>query len=191
MKGIFFLVEEPSILPVITAIAEKLITPHGYWYYTMPHQGKGDLLQALPTVLPSLSKVEGARIVVALDQDNTDCQDLKRDILEKINGKCHSPFKIRIVCKELEAWFIGDFIAIEKAFPRFSANPHRNKRKYENPDMIIKPSQELMKIIPEYSGRVHLAKGKTAEAISPFLNIENNRSTSFTHFINAIQALLL
>lgn len=73
MKGIYFLVEEPSIRPVIDAIAKKLIAPNGYW---------------------------------------------------------------------------------------------------------------------QYSGQKKLPKGKTAEVISPFLDLENNRSISFNHFVEAIKELL-
>lgn len=94
------------------------------------------------------------------------------------------PFKVRIVCHELEAWYLGDLDAIERVFPRFHAASYRGKKKFHQPDECNYPKQELKKIVGEY------AQIATAKAIAPHLNIEDNSSPSFRCFISGVRAMV-
>jgi len=189
MRYIFFLVEEPSIKPVIDSIVTKIVDPNSEWYEVKIHQGKQDLRKALKSVVPTLSKVPNVRIMVLQDQDQYDCEELKNELLNEIEKHCECPFKIRIVCRELESWFLGDLEAVQEAFPRFRYNQYISGSKFRNPDLVQNPHLELLKIIPEYSGLKTLPKVQTSEKISPYLNVNRNRSVSFKHFYNAIKEL--
>ncbi len=117
------------------------------------------------------------------DQDSADCKILKAKLLGEAfpNGEPNLPLLIRIVCKELEAWYWGDMDAIEQAYPRFRASNYRNKAKYRNPDALANAKEELKKILPE------LAQISTAQKIAPFMNLEQNSSSSFNHFLNGLR----
>ena len=91
---------------------------------------------------------------------------------------------IRIICQELEAWYFGDLDAVEKAFPGFKAARHRNKSRYRDPDSIVRPSDELKKIVKGFN------KSKAARTVPQHMDINQNTSTSFNHVINGIRQLV-
>lgn len=177
--------EETSICKVFETILPKILPPEVY-FRVYPHQGKKDLERALTTTLPSISRIPGSIILVTRDQDSEDCKDLKDRLINLINNRCACDFNIRVICKELESWFLGDLKAVEKAFPRLKSNNYENKADLRNVDLITKPSNYLLKIIPEYSERESLPKIETAERIAEHLNLQNNRSSSFNHVFGAI-----
>ena len=95
-----------------------------------------------------------------------------------------------LVCKELESWILGDLSAIEKAFPRFKSELYAEKAQMKNVDKIKgKPSDFLLRIIPEFKDRKKLPKLEFSKKIAPFLDIDNNTSPSFNHTIHAIKQL--
>ena len=180
---IFFLLEEQSMKSALKALLPKIIPDKQY--KLIPHNGKMDLKQAIPKVVPSLSKNENAKIVIIQDKDNDVCLKLKNELLSLTrNAKC--PILVRIACEELEAWFLGDMRAIERAFPRFKADNYINKKPYRKIDKIKKPSLVLKKLIPELKDYDIFPKRKIAEAISYQMNIDENRSTSFKNLVTGL-----
>lgn len=181
--------EEESAKILFEAILPKLL-PEGVFFNVYKHQGKQDLERSLRTTLPSISKIPGSRILITRDQDNADCKDIKSRINEIAFEFCHCPYLIRIVCHELESWFLGDLNAIKSVFPRFNPESYRNKAELRIIDKVVSPQEYLLKIIPEYSGRAYLPKLETAEKISPYLDLANNNSASFNHSISGIRKLV-
>lgn len=179
--------EEPSIKEVFDNIIPKIVPGLNFSIY--PHQGKQDLEKGLKNTLPSISKMPGAKILITRDQDNDNCIELKNYLNEIVKEKCSCDYKIRIVCRELEAWFLGDMLAIDDAYLRFNSQQYKNKSEYRNVDNIVKPSQQLLKIIPEYSKYESLPKIELANRVSHFLTIEANQSSSFQQTVSAIKLL--
>ena len=189
MTTLHIFTEEPSLKLVLETILPKIL-PESVYFQIYSHQGKQDLERALRTTLPSISKIPGSKILVTRDQDSSDCKDLKQHLIQLIGLNCHCDFFVRIVCRELEAWYLGDMLAIQQAFPRFNANLYKNKAEFRNVDRLQSPNRELLKLIPEYHDRDYLPKLEAAEYISPFLDLENNKSESFNQTINAILKLV-
>jgi hypothetical protein len=52
-----------------------------------------------------------------------------------------------------------------------------------------KPTDFLLRNIPEFKDRTKLPKLEFSKKIAPFLDITNNSSTSFNHTIEAIKKL--
>lgn len=188
MKTLHVFTEEPSAKIVFEAILPKIL-PNDVQFRVYPHQGKKDLEKALKTTVPSISKMPGATILITRDQDNEECLDVKLSILNKLDGNCKCPYCIRIICKELEAWFLGDLAAIQSAYPRFKPEQYSNKAEFRDVDVIDYPSRVLMNIIPEYSKRDTLPKLEVSGAIAPLLDLVMNSSPSFNHTIAAIRKL--
>lgn len=189
MTTLHIFTEEPSLKRVFENLLPKIL-PENVYFQIYSHQGKQDLEKALRTTLPSISKIPGSKILVTRDQDSSDCKELKQNLIEIIGSNCNCDFLIRIVCRELESWYLGDMQAIQKAYPRFNADNFKNKSEFRNVDKIQSPNRELLKIIPEYNDRDYLPKLETAEYISPYLNINTNNSESFNQTINAILKLI-
>ena len=145
--------------------------------------------KAIRRTIPSISKIPGSRIIITRDQDSANCLKLKAELDEIAKANCFCPYKIRIVCQELESWFLGDLDAIENAFQRFRSDNYRGKAELRNVDAINQPSEYLLKILPEFSGARHLPKLEVAEKVSQNMKIDRNRSTSFRHFIQSIREL--
>lgn len=182
-----FLLEEESMKQVLEILLPKILPPSyklGENCFLRAHNGKSDLRNSIPKKVKVFSNFhEETKLVILHDQDSNDCQKLKQDLthLCKENGKC--PVLIRIPCRELEAWYLGDMAAIEQAYPRFNAKKHRNKEKFRNPDMC-QATSELRKIIPTFQ------KGVAARVIPKYMTIENNRSTSFNQFVSGLKQFL-
>lgn len=180
--------EEPSAKNVFEVILPKII-PENVMFRIYSHQGKQDLERGLRSALPSISRIPNSRILITRDQDSSDCKELKEDLIAIIGNNCNCPYKIRIVCRELEAWFLGDLSAIKKAYSRFRPENYIGRAEFRNVDNLTQPNDYLLKIIPEFTGRETLPKLETSNTIAPFLKIEDNKSTSFNATINAIRVL--
>jgi hypothetical protein len=189
MTVIHIFTEEPSAKKVFDHILPKLL-PENTSFRVYPHQGKQDLEKALRDSVPSISKMPGSKILITRDQDNDDCVLVKKTIKERIDFNCNCDYKIRIVCRELESWFLGDLKAIKKAYPRFSPEHYQHKADIRNVDNIVSPNKYLLKIIPEFKSQTTLPKLEVADSIAPHLGIESNQSKSFNQMVNAIKELL-
>lgn len=172
------MLEEESAKNFLKALLPKIL-PSGVTFLCIPHQGKGDLQTSIPLKLKAW-RAPNTFFVILHDQDNHDCAALKNELQSLCADSNHKPL-IRIVCRELEAWYFGDFNAIQQAFPQFNASQYRNKRKYRNPDEIIKPSNELKKIVKEFS------KSRAAREVPQYMSIGNNTSVSFKHMIAGVK----
>lgn len=182
-----FLLEEPSMVNVLTEILPKIL-PEEYQLNTncflRPHQGKSDLRKSIPNKIRAFSNSpEDVKIVILHDQDSNDCKELKRQIYELCIQSGDCPVLIRIVCKELEAWYLGDMDAIQNVYPRFKASNHKRTAKFRNPD-ICNASDELGKMIPDFQ------KGYASREIPKSMDVEVNTSESFNQFKNGILKFL-
>ncbi len=180
---IFFLVEDYSTRKFLEGILPRLgFAKH--LFEIKHHRGKGDLTSNLGKIIPSLSK-RVQQIIIILDQDQQDCVKLKSELNEKM-VHCACKYKIRIACYELEAWFLGDMVAISKCSPRFKVSSFQAKEKYRDIDKFtkIKPSTEIENIVPDWK-KDYTSKPKFAEKIALFMSLEQrnskqaNRSYSF------------
>lgn len=188
MTGLHIFTEEPSLKEVLDILLPKII-PNGVYYRIYAHQGKQDLEKALITTVPSISRIHGAKIIITRDQDNDDCKVLKSSLEKLIAGKIGCDYKIRIVCRELESWFLGDLKAVGNAYNRFRAEQYVNRAEFRNVDTIPKPSEYLRRIVPDYVHFDSLPKLETAQRVGINLSLEGNKSESFNQMITAIRAL--
>ena len=189
MSTLFILTEELSIKNIFDIVLPQIL-PQDIRFRILVHQGKNDLEHALMKKIASLSKIEGSKILITMDQDNNDCKQLKQKLENLIKEKCICNYKIRIVCKELESWLLGDLSAIEKAFPRFKRELYAEKAQIRDVDKIReKPTDFLLRIIPDFKDREKLPKLEFSKKIAPFMDIKKNNSKSFNHTISAIKQL--
>ncbi len=186
---LYVFTEEPSAKKVFEVILPKML-PENVYFRVFDHQGKQDLENAIKSTIPSISKIPGARILIARDQDSSNCKEIKRHLQEMINQVCNRPYLVRIACRELEAWFLGDMNAIKQAYPRFKPEQYATRADFKDVDLLHRPDEWLLRIIPEYSGMETLSKVANSENIAPFMDLEHNSSVSFNNTISGIRKLI-
>lgn len=182
MKTIVFLLEEPSAQDALQGFLPTVLPPDVTAKYLV-FEGKQDLEKRLARSIRGWL-TPGSAFVVLRDQDSGDCRIVK----EKLVALCCEAGKpdavVRIACKTLESWFVGDWDSVGTAFGLPKLAKLKRKAIYQEPDRLGDPVNELRKFIPEYQKR------DGARRISPLLNQESNRSRSFQVFVDAIQRLV-
>jgi hypothetical protein len=148
------------------------------------HNGKQDLMRSIPKKVQAFSHYHlPARIIILHDQDSSNCIALKQEILNLCAAAGSCPVLVRIACRELENWYLGDLDAIGQAYPGFTASKYQGKAKFRDPDRCH-GSDELRKLIPGFQ------KGQAAQDISPFIDLTRNRSVSLGHLVSGIRRFL-
>lgn len=194
-----FQVEEPSMEAALEKLLPRIVgnLPQ---CRIIKYRGKRDLLKQLPARLRGyrdrLAR-EDLKIIVLVDADSEDCHKLKarlegmaRDAGLRSKSTGHGTFEVvnRIVCRELEAWFFGDPLALRAAFPRLPSN-FAASRKYREPDRIADTWQSLIGLLERSSyarslpGKIDLARRVAAE-----MEPARNRSRSFHAFVQAVES---
>lgn len=181
---IIFLLEEPSTKTVLDNILPQLIPEH-IFYRCIPHEGKQDLEKSIPTKIQAFRFSPDTKFVIVHDQDSHDCKALKSK-LQKLCTEAGKPDTlIRIICHELEAWFLGDLAAVEKGYglrPK-SLSVKQMQNKFRNPDRLNSAKEELRKLVSEYYPGTH------SKAIAPHLSLTSNTSESFHTFLSGIEKI--
>jgi len=160
-------------------------------------QGKGQLLDNLEIRLRSYAKWLPAvgKAVVLVDRDREDCRELKRRVEDMAaraglltrakadGGDWH--VVTRIVCEELEAWYFGDWEAVESAYP---GAPSVLPRKLRSSDAIAGGTWEELERVLQQAGyfRGGLRKIEAARAIARHIDPNRNASPSFRVFRDAV-----
>jgi hypothetical protein len=186
-EQIEILVEEASMKNFLSGILPKIL-PDGYQLnlncFIREHQGKQDLKKSIPIKIRAFKHYKKfIKVIIIHDQDSSDCKVLKAELQKLANTISGVPSLVRIACKELEAWYIGDIDALEAMYPQFKANRYRNWSVFKNPD-ICNASDELRKLIPRFQ------KGIASKEITKHINLDKNKSKSFNHLITGIKKFL-
>nr|WP_106790324.1 DUF4276 family protein [Massilistercora timonensis] len=174
-----FLLEEASMKAVLDIILPQIL-PESVTFRTIPHCGKSDLEASIPHKLKAWREPD-TRFVIVRDQDNGDCMEIK-SALKKLVEPYKRKVLIRIVCKELEAWYFGDLMAVSKAYGK-NVQGLARKSRYRIPDKINNPKKELKALFPKHQ------QLSGARKIAVHMNIENNSSESFNQFISGVRKL--
>lgn len=173
---IVFLTEEKSMQVTL----EKLIaarwpksTP-GISWIVLSFQGKSDLEKNIAPKMKNWN-YGTPHFVILRDQDGNDCKAIKA-ALRRMAKQGGQPFTVRVVCYELESWFLGELDAVEAAYPKSKASKHKQAAKFRVPDALGNANQELEKLV-QVAGKV----GR-AVAIASFFDPTKCISKSFQVF---------
>jgi len=183
MQGrIVFLLEEPSMETLLEGLLPRLFPgmEAGSHFLCIKHEGKSDLDRSIPRKLKAWH-YPNDRFVILRDNDSAICTDIKARITKICMEAGRPDTLIRLVCQELESWYIGDLQALAVAFcDERLASPATRKR-FSTPDAWQKPSVELARMIPTFQ------KGSAARVMAESLTIDGNISPSFHAFVTGIR----
>ncbi len=180
------LTEEPSMANFLRVILPKIL-PEDYQLdincFIRPHEGKSHLQKSIPKKMRAYSNYGHlVKVLIIHDQDSNDCIALKRELAGLCSGNA-VPAIIRIACRELENWYLGDMQAIERVYPDSKSRRLAAKAKYRNPD-IVTGSEELQKMTKKFS------KTHASREIPKYMDITNNNSKSFNQFVKGLEKLI-
>jgi len=183
MRSLVFLMEEPSAQDALEGFLPHIL-PVGVNVTYLVFEGKQDLEKRMARTLRAWQNPEDTRFIVMRDQDSGDCAIIKQGLLERCREAGRERESVvRIACRELESWFIGDWTSVAQAFDLPKLSALQRKAMYRNPDSLSNPVAELRKHIPHYQKR------DGARRIGPYLRRDNNASRSFQVFMDAILRL--
>lgn len=91
---------------------------------------------------------------------------------------------VRVACRELESFYLGDLAAVEKGLGIKGLKKQQQKRKFRDPDALRHPAEELYRL----TGNIY-DKVVGSRAIAPYLNLETNSSNSFRVLLSGIANL--
>lgn len=181
MKTIVFLLEEPSAQDALQGFLPSILPPDVRPEYLV-FEGKQDLEKRLVRRIRAWLTPDSVFVVLS-DQDSGDCKIIKK----RLHALCQEAGKpgavVRIACRTLESWFVGDWDAVSAAFNQPKLANLKRKAIYQIPDRLGDPVNELRKVIPDYQKR------DGARKISQHLDLTRNYSHSFQVFVQAVRNL--
>ena len=183
-KELVFLLEGKSDIVMLEGIIRKCLDTTKVAVQYIPFEGKTDLKNQLKKKIRHYNNPHACFIVLC-DQDSDDCKKLKQKLKEKIPSDKRDRTRIRIACRELESFYLGDLDAVKEGL---GMQKITLPAKYKNlsPDEIPdeKPSGILEKITQDKYQKV-----SGSRAIAPHLSIKENTSPSFRVLVKAIDTL--
>lgn len=192
------LVEERSMEVFLRELLPRLLGERAT-FNVYPSQGKDDLLRNLPARLKGYAAwlPERWRVIVIVDRDDQDCHALKA-MMEKAAASAALPTRssgaperwrvaTRIAIEELEAWYFGDWSAVQEAYPRVPKTI-AEKAAYRDPDKIAGGTWETFERVLQKAGYFEsgLSKTEVARSLGQRVDAIRNRSHSFGVFRDAV-----
>lgn len=183
MKHLIFLLEEASAKAMLEGLLPRMLPADVFPKYIV-FEGKSDLEKQLERRLKGWLAPDSL-FVVLRDQDSGDCVAIKTRLVEKCQRANRPTTLVRVACRELESWYLGDLAAVENALQIRNLARHQSTRKYQEPDKLGQPSEELSRLT---NGRYQKVAG--SRDIGLQLAFEGNYSRSFQFFISGIRKIL-
>lgn len=180
--NLVFLLEEPSARDLLVGLLPKLLPERVHVHYLV-FDGKQDLEGQLVRKLRGW-RVPDSAFVVLRDQDAAACQAVRARLARLVHESSRAPSLVRVACRELESWVVGDWYAVAEAFERPNLASLHRKEQYRDPDALESPIEELRKFIPEYQKR------DGARRVGALLDPPRNQSRSFRSFCTGLQKII-
>ncbi len=182
MTTLVFCLEEPSAKAMLEGIIPRLYPDVEVRYIVF--EGKQDLHKQL---VRRLRYWQGdAQFVVMRDQDSGNCHTIKEQLKSLCDQAGRPNTLIRIACRELESFYLGDLAAVEQGLSLSGLAKQQANRKFRDPDQLVNAAEELKKITKN-----KYQKLAGSRSIGPFLRMDASHcSTSFRALISGLQHLL-
>jgi hypothetical protein len=181
-----------------------LIAPHCS-FNIRSFDGKHGLMKRLPGRLRGYAQRvrydPNLRIVVVVDLDDDNCHELKKTLEDMTRSAGLTSLRsvrtaqipivaTRIAIEELEAWFVGDVGALRTAYPRIPQSLAA-RHNFREPDDVRGGTWEALERLLQSHGYHNggMRKIALADEVARYMDVENNRSTSFCCLRDGIRRL--
>lgn len=183
MRTLVFFLEEPSAREMLEGLVPRILPPNVLPQFIV-FEGKHDLEKRLGKRLRGWLKPDSF-FMVLLDQDSGHCELIKERLTRICKEAGRPETLVRIACRELESWYFGELRAVEAGLNCEGLAKLACKAKYREPDSIVNPAAELLKVT---AGAYQKVAG--SRLIGHQLSVTSNSSRSFQVFVDGIRRLL-
>ncbi|MDD9806329.1 MAG: DUF4276 family protein [Gammaproteobacteria bacterium] len=180
MTRIVFFLEERSAKEMLNGLLPRLL-PDALSFHCFFFEGKQSLRKQLPIKLRGW-RAPDTCFVVLQDQDRGACEEEKNKLAEICREAGRPEVLVRIVCRELESWYLADLNAVGRGLGIRNLARHQEKAVCRNPDGQQSPTAILKRLT-----RDKYQKVSGSRAIGPHLDLGNTRSASFRNFITGVR----
>jgi len=142
MITLVFFLEERSARELLEGLLPRFLPMDKVTPRYVVFEGKQDLEKQLVRRM-RLWRTPNTHFVVLRDQDSAVCQDVKRRLVELCLEARRPGVLIRVACREIESWYLGDLAAVEQALGTSGVARRQGKQKFRDPDHLGSPSREL------------------------------------------------
>ena len=185
MKELVFFLEEESAKVLLEKLVPRMI-PEGeaVHFRCVVFEGKQDLQKNLKRKIQGYLKSD-AQFFVLRDQDHSDCVVVKESLRAICRSAGQPKTVVRIACRELEAFYLGDLGAVEAALGLRGLALKQRKAKFRDPDGLQNPARELERL----TGFAY-QKVAGSRAIGEYVALKDSRSRSFRHLVGSIASAI-
>ncbi len=185
MKTLVCLLEEPSAKEMLEGVLLRMPL-HAIRIKYLVFEGKQDLEKHITQRIKGWG-VPNSVFLIMRDQDSGDCINIKNDLATRVTeSNKQNKTIIRIACRELESFYLGDLSAVEQGLGITGIARQQNKQKYRAPDNLANASKELERL-----SKNQYQKISGSRSIAPHLNIDGgNKSHSFNVLLAGIKTIL-
>lgn len=184
MRELVFLLEEASAQALLQGLVPRFLDSSIHVRF-IAFEGKQDMEKQLVRRMRAYLNPQ-ARFLVLRDQDSApDCAVVKRKLL----GLCAAAGRtsvslVRIACRELETMYLADLQAVEQALRTQGLVKMQGNARFRSPDRLESPSHELARL-----GQGRYQKVGTSRFLGQYLDLDNERSSTFKNLVRGIQKL--
>ncbi len=172
-----FVLEEPSMKYMLEGLLPRMNLKFEPVFRVC--EGKQDLKLRLYSLLKA-NPDPGVFFIVMRDKDQDDCIAVKNDLCG-IAQETGRNFRVRIVCRELESWYLAQLDAVKKIHS-WKPPKSNNGKKYKNPENS--GADELKK----YTKGQYM-KTSSSRSLGRLLDPDSTNSKSFQVFIQTLRDL--
>ena len=183
MTTLVFFLEEPSAKEMLRGVLPKIL-PEYITPRFIVFEGKQDLEKQLVRKL-RLWRQPDSRFIILRDQDAGDCLKIKHHLVEKCREAERPDAIVRIACHELESFYLGDLLAVEKGLEINGVAKRQNQKKFRQPDNLPGPARELKALTDKRYQKI-----SGSRSIAPHLDPGKNRSHSFNVLLQGIKKIV-
>lgn len=185
MRQLVFLLEERSAETFIRGLLPRLLGPQFSTHLDVQYivfEGKQDMQKRAGRIIHCWQRTDSVFLLL-VDQDAGDCREVKQRFVEAVAPDNRFRVSVRVACRELEAWALGDWAAVGDAY---GTNVHglAKKAKFRRPDALANPCMELRRHVPGYQ------KVSGARLLGPLLDPDRSTSHSFRAFCSVLRRLV-
>ena len=182
MTTIVFLLEEASAREMLKGLLPQIL-PSGFDVKFIVFEGKQHLDKELERKLRGW-RLPNSTFIVLRDQDAQDCSVVKQNLTNKCLRAGRPEAIVRVACRELESWYLGDLPAVERALEVQGLVHLERQQLFRIPDIVVNPASELIRIT-----RSVYQKVSGSRLIGRELDPRTNRSNSFNVFVQSLREI--
>jgi len=182
VTALVFLLEEPSAQDLLEGLLPRLLPPTVAVQFVV-FEGKQDLERNMARRIRGWLAPR-TKFVVLRDQDAGDCRDVKARLVERATEAKRPETLVRVACRDLEAWVLGDLAALAQAFERPGIERLAAKAKYRDPDALHHALEEIRHLVGSYQKR------DGARRVGVLLDPARSQSRSFRAFCDGVKRLV-